>query len=55
MKVRIKVPEDKVATIGIGNYVTVDFRQKPDPKEVTKRAIEYLDELFKPYLEGTKE
>lgn len=55
MKIRIRVPGDRVATIGIGDDVTIDILQKPDPKEVTKRAIEYLDELFRPYLEGTKE
>ncbi len=47
MEIRIKVPADSI--------VTIRPIKKPDPKEVTKRAIEYLDELFKPYLEGAKE
>ena len=55
MKIHVKVPAGRVPTIRIGNGVTIDFIKKPDPKKVTKLAIEYVDKRFKSYLEGTKE
>lgn len=47
MEIRIKVPADSI--------VTIRPVKKPDPKEVIKRALEYLDAMFKPHLEGKKE